>query len=241
MCCSLLVPRSLAVTVTIPFASISKQTSICGTPAFAIGIPSNLNLPIDLLPEAILRSPCNTFTSTIGWLSIDVVNTCFFWHGIVVFASTIGAIISPLVSIPNDNGVTSRSSKSPVELPARISACLAAPNATASSGFTDWFNGLLNSFFNASCNDGIRVVPPTSKIQSISSYFLPAFSTATLAFSTVRSFKFFTRDSNLARESVIARFNGAPSFIEIYGRLISVCVELDNSIFAFSADSTTRA
>ena len=32
MCCSLPVPRSLADTFTIPFASISKVTSICGTP-----------------------------------------------------------------------------------------------------------------------------------------------------------------------------------------------------------------
>ena len=137
ICCSLLVPRSLAVTVTIPLASISKQTSIWGTPAFAIGIPSNLNRPIDLLPEAILRSPCNTFTSTIGWLSIDVVNTCFFWHGIVVFASTIGAIISPLVSIPNVKAQTSNNKRSPVTSPEIIFACLHAPNATASSGLTD--------------------------------------------------------------------------------------------------------
>ena len=32
MCCSFPVPRSLADTFTIPFASISKVTSICGTP-----------------------------------------------------------------------------------------------------------------------------------------------------------------------------------------------------------------
>ena len=32
ICCSLPVPRSLADTFTIPFASISKVTSICGTP-----------------------------------------------------------------------------------------------------------------------------------------------------------------------------------------------------------------
>ncbi len=32
MCCSLPVPRSLAETFTMPLASISKVTSICGTP-----------------------------------------------------------------------------------------------------------------------------------------------------------------------------------------------------------------
>ena len=32
MCCSLPVPRSFALTFTMPFASMSKVTSICGTP-----------------------------------------------------------------------------------------------------------------------------------------------------------------------------------------------------------------
>ena len=43
MCCSLPVPRSFADTFTIPFASISKVTSICGTPLLAGGIPSRRN------------------------------------------------------------------------------------------------------------------------------------------------------------------------------------------------------
>ena len=49
MCCSLPVPRSLADTFTIPFASISKVTSICGTPLLAGGIPSRRNCPRVLL------------------------------------------------------------------------------------------------------------------------------------------------------------------------------------------------
>ena len=43
MCCSLPVPRSLADTFTIPLASISNVTSICGTPRRAGGIPSRRN------------------------------------------------------------------------------------------------------------------------------------------------------------------------------------------------------
>ena len=49
MCCSFPVPRSLADTFTIPLASISKVTSICGTPRLAGGIPSRRNCPRDLL------------------------------------------------------------------------------------------------------------------------------------------------------------------------------------------------
>ena len=38
--CSRLVPKSLAVTLTIPLASIENLTSICGMPRGAGGIPS---------------------------------------------------------------------------------------------------------------------------------------------------------------------------------------------------------
>jgi len=43
--CSLPLPLSLAVTLRIPFASISNVTSICGTPLGAEGIPSSLKVP----------------------------------------------------------------------------------------------------------------------------------------------------------------------------------------------------
>ena len=64
MCCSLPVPRSLADTLTIPFASISNVTSICGIPRLAGAIPSSLNLPRLLLSLANCLSPCTTFIST---------------------------------------------------------------------------------------------------------------------------------------------------------------------------------
>lgn len=50
-------PLSFAVTFIIPFASISKLTSIYGTPLGAAGIPTKSNVPKDLLSEAISRSP----------------------------------------------------------------------------------------------------------------------------------------------------------------------------------------
>src|SRR5680860_92372 len=55
--CSLPVPRSLADTFTMPLASMSKPTSIWGTPRGAGGMPVSWNLPSDLLCWAISRSP----------------------------------------------------------------------------------------------------------------------------------------------------------------------------------------
>jgi hypothetical protein len=48
---------SFAETCKIPFASISKVTSICGVPLVAEGIPSRLNSPRLLLDVAISLSP----------------------------------------------------------------------------------------------------------------------------------------------------------------------------------------
>ena len=51
------VPRSLAVTLIIPFASISNFTLICGTPLGAGGISVRIKLPSDTLSAAIGLSP----------------------------------------------------------------------------------------------------------------------------------------------------------------------------------------
>ena len=60
ICCSLPVPLSLAETLTMPLASMSKVTSICGTPRGAGGMPARSKLPSSLLLAAISRSPWNT-------------------------------------------------------------------------------------------------------------------------------------------------------------------------------------
>ena len=67
--CSFPVPISLALTSTIPFASISKVTSICGTPLGAAGIPTRVNSPRVTLSLANSLSPCKTWIVTAGWLS----------------------------------------------------------------------------------------------------------------------------------------------------------------------------
>ena len=55
---------SLADTFTIPFASISKPTSINGTPRGAGGIPDKSNYPNNLLSVAISLSPWKTRIET---------------------------------------------------------------------------------------------------------------------------------------------------------------------------------
>ena len=64
--CSLPVPLSTALTLIIPFASISKVTSICGIPLGDGGISLSWNLPRVLLSPAIGLSPCTTCISTVG-------------------------------------------------------------------------------------------------------------------------------------------------------------------------------
>ena len=61
---SLPVALSLADTFTIPFASMSKPTSIYGTPRGAGGIPDKSNYPNNLLSVAISLSPWKTRIET---------------------------------------------------------------------------------------------------------------------------------------------------------------------------------
>uniref|UniRef100_A0A1L8D730 Uncharacterized protein n=2 Tax=Nyssomyia neivai TaxID=330878 RepID=A0A1L8D730_9DIPT len=57
---SLLVDFSRAVTLRMPLASMSKVTSIWGTPRGAGGMPDNSNLPSRLLSRVMARSPSYT-------------------------------------------------------------------------------------------------------------------------------------------------------------------------------------
>jgi len=62
---SLPVPKSLADTLTIPEASISKVTSIYGTPFGAAGKLVKSKFPNFLLSLANYLSPYNTLTVTV--------------------------------------------------------------------------------------------------------------------------------------------------------------------------------
>src|SRR5690554_2590295 len=234
--CDFPVPLSVADTWMIPLASISKVTSICGTPLCAGGIPSKWKRPIVLLSFAIGLSPCNTWISTEGWLSTAVEKICDFLVGMVVFASISLVNTLPIVSIPNDNGVTSNKSTS-FTSPVKTPPWMAAPMATTSSGFTPLEGFLPKNFSTSSWIIGIRVDPPTKITSSISAVDNPASCNDFLQGSIERLTKLSDNCSNFALVNVCTKCFGPDAVAVIYGKLISVCVDDDNSILAFSAAS----
>src|SRR5699024_7800615 len=143
------------------------------TPRGAAGISVNWKRPNVLLSAAIGRSPCNTCTSTAGWLSAAVENTCDLDVGIVVLRSINLVNTPPIVSIPNDNGVTSSNTTS-VTSPEITPPWIAAPIATTSSGLTERLGSLPVSALTMSITAGIRVEPPTKITWSISDLDKPA-------------------------------------------------------------------
>ena len=234
--CSLPVALSLADTFSIPLASISKVTSICGTPLGAGGISANWNLPIVLLSVAIGLSPCNTWISTAGWLSAAVEKTSDFLDGIVVFDSINFVITPPIVSIPKESGVTS-SNKTSFTSPVNTPPWIAAPTATTSSGFTPLEGAFSKYFSTTDCIAGILVDPPTKITSSISDGLNPASFIAALHGLIVFCMSLSANCSNWALVSVLTRCFGPEAVAVTYGRLISVWDEDDNSTFAFSAAS----
>ena len=71
----------------MPLASMSKVTSICGTPRGAGGMPASWKRPSVRLSAAIGRSPCSTWISTAVWLSAAVEKISLFCVGMVVLRS----------------------------------------------------------------------------------------------------------------------------------------------------------
>mmetsp|Transcript_149427 Transcript_149427/g.362933 ORF Transcript_149427/g.362933 Transcript_149427/m.362933 type:complete len:229 (-) Transcript_149427:352-1038(-) len=164
---SLPVDFSTADTLRMPLASMSKVTSICGTPRGIGGMPSRWNLPSRLLSLVMDRSPSNTWINTPGWLSEYVLNVWLFFVGTVVLRGMSTVITPPAVSRPMESGATSSSSKSSslddLSEPDRMAACTVAPNATASSGLIDLHGSWpLKKDASIDCTFGIRVEPPTS-------------------------------------------------------------------------------
>ena len=114
--------------------------------------------------------------------------------------------------------------------------------ATTSSGFTPLCGSLPKNFVTSSITFGIRVIPPTKTTSSMSDVDRPASFNAAwqgLIEALIRS---PTKDSNFARVSFMTMCKGWPVLpsIEINGWLISVWLDDDSSIFAFSAASLRR-
>ena len=237
--CSFWVFKSLALTFTIPLTSIEKVTSIWGTPLGAGSIPSNLNKPNCLLSLAIDLSPCNTLISTAGWLSAAVENTCDLVVGIVVFLSINTVITPPIVSIPNESGVTSNN-KTSLTSPAITPPWIAAPIDTTSSGFTDLLGSFPSKRLTDSWTAGIRVDPPTNNTWSISLGCIPASLNACLTGPSVATTKSLVISSNLALVNDNSKCNGPAAPAEMNGNEIWVCITPDKSFLAFSAASLIR-
>jgi hypothetical protein len=85
---------------------------------------------------------------------------------------------------------------------------MAAPTATASSGFTSLRGSLPKNSFTSSCTLGMRVMPPTRMTSPMSETFTPASLMAILQGSMVRWIRSSTRDSNLARVIFMTRCLG---------------------------------
>ena len=238
MCCSLPVPRSLADTFTIPFASISKVTSICGTPLLAGRMPSRRNCPRVLLSLANSRSPCTTWISTAVWLSAAVENTWLFFVGIVVFLSISLVATPPIVSMERESGVTSRRRMSPAPAsPANLPPWIAAPMATHSSGFKLLLGSLPVNCLTFSCAESIRVEPPTRRTLESSAAVKPASLNAFCTGIAVLSMRSLVSSSNLALVRFISKCFGPSAVAVMNGRLMFVVVAEESSFFAFSAAS----
>ncbi len=191
----------------MPFASMSKVTSICGMPRGASGMSVRLNWPRLLLSRAISRSPCSTWMVTAVWLSSAVEKICCALVGIVVFFWMSLVITPPSVSMPSESGVTSSSSTS-LTSPLSTPAWMPAPTATASSGFTSLRGSLPKNSRTRSCTFGMRVWPPTRITSLMSPTLTPASLIAMRHGPMVFSIRSSTRLSNLARVTLIARCLG---------------------------------
>ena len=125
----------------------------------------------------------------------------------VVFFLISHDISLPRVSMPRLSGVTS-SSRTSFTSPLSTPPWIAAPTATASSGFTSLRASLPKISLTFSCTLGMRVMPPTRMTSSMSESFTPASLMAMRHGSTVLLTRSSTRLSNLARVIFMARCFG---------------------------------
>ena len=220
----------------MPSASMSNETSICGVPRGAGGIPTRSNCPNGLFSAAISRSPCNTLIWTCGWLSAAVLNVWAFFVGMVVLRLISRVNMPPSVSIPSDRGVTSNNNTS-LTSPLRTPPWIAAPMATTSSGLTPLCGFLPKNPSTVSCTFGILVIPPTRITSSILPLSTPASCTHFLQGSRVLPTKSATIPSNWALPSLTLRCLGPVASAVMNGNETSVVLRPSNSLLAFSAAS----
>ena len=152
----------------MPLASMSNVTSICGMPRGAGGMPSRLNWPRLLLPARHValalqhvdrhrasgcRRPSRTpaapwsgssCSSGSAWSSRRRASRC------------------------RATAASRRAAARPCTSPFSTPPWIAAPTATASSGFTSLRGSLPKNSLTLSCTFGMRVMPPTRITSSMS-------------------------------------------------------------------------
>ena len=148
-------------------------------------------------------------------------------------------ITPPKVSIPKESGVTSSNNTS-LTSPVNTPPWIAAPTATTSSGLTPLEGALPKNSSTFFCTAGIRVEPPTKITSLMSDALTFAFFNARRQGSMVACTRWSVNCSNCDRVKVLTKCFGIPSTGNMYGKLISVEVELESSILAFSAASFRR-
>lgn len=99
---------------------------------------------------------------------------------------------------------------------------MAAPTATASSGFTPLWGYLPKKFVTSSYTLGILVIPPTNKTSSIFSLEIPASFKQSLHGFIVFFKNSSVNDSSLALVKLMFRCLGPLASAVKYGKLISV-------------------
>ena len=140
----------------MPFASMSNVTSTCGMPRGAGGMSVRSNRPSDLLSLARSRSPCSTWIVTAVWLSSAVENAC------VRLGRDRGVLLDQLRHHAAERLDAERQRRDVeqqhvLDLAGRARrACIAAPTATASSGFTSLRGSLPKKSFTIFCTCGMR-------------------------------------------------------------------------------------
>mmetsp|Transcript_6438 Transcript_6438/g.22065 ORF Transcript_6438/g.22065 Transcript_6438/m.22065 type:complete len:319 (+) Transcript_6438:479-1435(+) len=237
--CSLPVALSLAETLRMPSASMSKLTSIWGVPRGAGGMPTRSNWPSCLLSAASSRSPWSTLIWTWGWLSAAVEKVWAFFVGMVVLRLMRRVNMPPSVSMPSDSGVTSRRRMS-LTSPRSTPPWIAAPMATTSSGFTPRWGFLPKKDSTVSWTLGMRVMPPTRMTSSMAALSTPASVTHLPQGASVRSTRSATMPSNWALASFTLRCFGPVASAVMNGSDTSVFARPSSSRFAFSAASRRR-
>ena len=204
----------------MPFASMSKVTSICGTPRGAGRMSSSRKRASTRLSAASSRSPCSTTTSTAVWLSSAVredLGAAGRDRGVAL--DDLGHHAAQRLQPQRQRGDVEQHDVLDLALddrrPGRRRRC-----ATTSSGLTVMFGSLPPvSRRTSSCTAGMRVEPPTRITSSMSSAVILASAIACSTGPRHRSIRSAVSCSNVERISVAFRCLGPEASAVMNGRL----------------------